>query len=60
MGDYDAECFHAEGEAREAFHQLGREQPNRLSLVGAPRRRGVVLIPLVELPRRRRKISKLQ
>lgn len=51
VGDYDSKGLHAEGEARQAFHELRREQTDRLSLVRAPRRRCVVLIPLVELVR---------
>lgn len=51
MRDYDAKGLHAEGEARQAFHELRREQTDRLSLVRAPRCRGIVLVPLVELVR---------
>lgn len=52
VGNNDAKGLHAEGEARQAFHELSREQTDRLGLVCAPCCRGVVLIPLVELTRR--------
>lgn len=51
MSDDDAKTLHSEGETCEAFHQLGREESDRLGLVRAPSGGGVVLIPLVELPR---------
>lgn len=54
MRDDDAQSLHAKRESREALNQLGREQPDRLSLVGVPRGGSVGLVPLVELIIQRR------
>lgn len=49
LRDDDTQSLHADGEPREAFDELGGEQPDRLSLVGVPRGRCVVLVPMVKL-----------
>lgn len=47
--DDDSQSLHAESEAGQPLDELRREQPDRLSLVGASCRGGVFLVPLVEL-----------